>query len=141
MNEVVVEPWRLRSVLVEDIEVEGDETTFPTGHQDVWIWFLGRMDEDQWFAHGISDHGDFTTDDLNDVVAATDGAEMDVMLAYGGLRWDEITNGDAVVLAQVQRAMVNDMDPKMKADLMSMGRSEIDNIRKAEENDIDHRLN
>lgn len=138
LNEVIREPWRFRAVLVKDIEVEGSDS-FPSGPQDVYVWFVGRMDDDEWFAHGISD--EFHESDADDMIDTIDGAEMDVMLAYGGLTWNEINSGDAGVLAQLQRNMVTEMHPALKADLMAMGSSEIHAIRLAEEIHADERIN
>jgi hypothetical protein len=103
-----------------------------------WIWFVGRLSIDEWFAHGISD---IMEDDIPDEIVPTiDGEEMDVILTYGGVEWSMIEDDFAAHIANVQRAMLNSMDPGLLDTLRSLGRSEILALRKAEENAIDRAI-
>jgi hypothetical protein len=124
-------PWRLRAALVEDAKVKGMEGYADDEPMDLFIWFVGRFDEDEWLAHGLSDHAD---DDAADkIYESIDGEQMDVWLAYAGVDWSSMANGYDE-FAVTQRALVNDIHPKMMEDMLAMSRSEIRTLREAEEN-------
>jgi len=132
-------PWRLRLVQFEDQTVEGFETE---DNSDVvpllFVWFVGRMDDDQWFAHGLSDFHDPSAAD--DVLRSIDGERMDVLLTLAGYTWEEIIETDIAALSQLQRVYANKINEDYWADLVLMGKTELEELRATEEHEHELRF-
>lgn len=129
--EFVRGPWRLRAVLCENQGVTGMPGYDDGSVLDVFLWFVGRMDEDEWFAQGVSDYFDDAAAD--EISGSFDGAHMDVLLAYGGVEWDEMEPNLHVEFGTTQRALASDIHPKMMEDLLKLSRTEIRALRDAED--------
>lgn len=131
-KEIVKGPWTVRAILYKNLEV----LNWP-GHNDddepikknIWVWYYSRTGEDVWFAHGASDA--ISREIFNQVHATLDGAEMDVMLSYGGENWDMVEPNNTV--AEMQRRLLGTIGPRKMAKLLSMSRSEIEALRRKEE--------
>lgn len=128
--------WRIRPVaVVAHVDSWQDPDDPP---MTAWIWFVGRLSIDEWFAHGVSDVMD--TDFVDRITETIDGEIMDVILTYGGVEWHMLEDGMATHVANVQRAMLNGMDDRLLGTLRKLGRSEILALREAEENQIDREI-
>lgn len=134
-NEYIHGPWRIRAVAVQaHVDTWQDPDDPP---MQAWLWFVSRLDIDEWFAHGISDTLEASF--AEELVPTIDGEEMDVILSYGGVEWDMIEGVEAHV-ANLQRILINTMSRDMLDTLKKLGRSEIVTLREAEENVVDQKL-
>jgi hypothetical protein len=125
-------PWRLRVVILENRRVIG-MPSYEDGEivPQLMLWFVGRMDDDQWFAHGASDYHDEAAADK--LFESIDGARMDVLLTFAGYPWEEIEETDVAQLAQLQREFAVKISEEYWADLLDMGRTELEELRAQEE--------
>lgn len=133
------EPWLIRAVFCLNIQTIG-LISREAVDTNVYIWFVGNSN-DEWFAHGLSeDSGPSLADRVSESI---NGAEMDVMLAYGGLSWEAIMGEreHIAAVAQAQRDLAMKMPDGHMNDLMALTYKEIKLLRLAEERDFNSRLN
>lgn len=131
-----IEGIKLRAV--EQTEVHNEDT----GEiEDLAIWFAAVYDDDEWFAHGISN---IITDDVAIAIHDTiDRTALRVMLALSGQPW-EIIKPYPVQHAVSQRNLLHQMldDKKQWKKLCSFSRSQLRELRARNERDnFDPRMN
>jgi hypothetical protein len=122
----------MRAIMTEGIKVENWPDRPDGSIMDVYVWFIGRLDEDEWFAHGVSDYMDSGCAD--EVFASVEGDRMDVLLTYGGHTWQEICECGVVALSSLHRSMVAAMSADKWTELLQMGKTELLELRLREEN-------